>query len=179
MRVVKRLEAMREEALNSKGNTLGWNTIIDKFPSLFVFGPVTPTTDDFMKEVVTRGAWPVMAYCLGRVSQAFHLPLPPLHDRLTLLPFPLAQVEMVLDQLALLLVLSEQSGEGHVTLNRLSRAAGVTMPGELPLWKRLPVCLLRLVQAASDAMSGHGDHQAHAQVNEQPAQAARQASVAG
>lgn len=73
--VVKRLDAMRDEMLRGQGNTLGWNTIIDKFPSLFVFGPVSPNTDDLMEEVKQRGAWPVMAFCLGRVRPP--LPTPP------------------------------------------------------------------------------------------------------
>ncbi len=139
--MVDTLEALRRKSGARDGlQELGFNTVVDRCPSLFVYGPCPPRTEELIRELACRGAWGVVRYSLRRV-------------------------EMVLDQLSVLVTLEQhqqrgrKGGKDEATAFSLLdilidsegvAAAGGGMP---PLAQLLPARLFDLVRVASEAIS--------------------------
>ena len=142
------LEGLRRKALAGEGlQELGFNTVVDRCPSLFVYGPCPARTEDVVRELLKRGAWGVVRYILRRV-------------------------EMVLDQFSLLLGLEQRQQQQQArrkatggrddlvpfsVLDVLTEADGVSTVGMAPLAQRLPARLFDLVRVASEALTGRTD----------------------
>lgn len=139
------LEGLRRKAVGGEGlQELSFNTVVDRCPSLFVYGPCPARTEDVVRELVRRGAWGMVRYILRRV-------------------------EMVLDQFSLLLAIEQRQQQQQARrkaaggrddpvplslLDVLTEADGVSTVGMAPLAHRLPARLFDLVRVASEALTG-------------------------
>ena len=142
------LEGLRRKAVAGEGlQELGFNTVVDRCPSLFVYGPCPARTEDVVRELLRRGAWGMVRYILRRV-------------------------EMVLDQFSLLLGLEQRQQQQQARrkavggrddlppfslLDVLTEADSVSTVGMAPLAQRLPARLFDLVRVASEALTGRTD----------------------
>lgn len=146
--MVDTLEGLRRKAMAGEGlQELGFNTVVDRCPSLFVYGPCPARTEDVVRELLRRGAWGMVRYILRRV-------------------------EMVLDQFSLLLGLEQRQQQQQARrraaggsddpaplslLDVLTEADGVSTVGMAPLAHRLPARLFDVVRVASEALTGRNE----------------------